>query len=111
MHPLQNGPVVLLLHQLAGDDVFWHASCFEFQRKLLLAREVLMSEKAKAGATKLKNLTRLQRSLIHDRVAAAVSKDSTVQVSKFLFALLEGIQRFVSEAQGVPGVWRVSTHL
>ncbi|KAL0931659.1 denitrification regulatory protein nirq [Colletotrichum truncatum] len=94
LNPLHNAPVVRVLHRNNGDLAFWLSVCYDFMLEIQRCQAVISSQVNKARAAKLASLNRLQRSIVSDRIAA-VAKDSTVKVSKFLSKTLQAIRAFI----------------
>ncbi|KAF6844959.1 denitrification regulatory protein nirq [Colletotrichum musicola] len=94
LNPLHNAPMVRVLHHNNGELAFWLSVCYEFLLEIQRCQAAITSQVNKAKAAKLASLNRLQRSLVSDRIAA-VAKDSTVKVSKFLSKMLQAMKAFI----------------
>lgn len=92
IHALQNFSVSQLLPR--NGEAQWTATRYELARFLHHLRDRLGRLCAQARSAKLGSLTRLQRSLVSDRVAA-VSKDSTVNLATFLSAVVNSMLRYM----------------
>lgn len=92
IHPLHNSLVIQLLSQ--PDQARWYGVCLEIHRDLYRLQNVLDDQRRQAQTTKLTSLTRLQRSLISDRVAA-VSKDTTVRLAAFLTSSINAMREWL----------------
>ena len=104
IYPLNNFTVVQLLPRT--DQARWVAECFELYRCLNDFHQLIEASRRQAQITKIASLSRLERSLISNRVAA-VSKDSTVQLVPFLSSTMESLQRYLAGGFS-PECWRVS---
>ncbi|KFA48162.1 hypothetical protein S40293_06892 [Stachybotrys chartarum IBT 40293] len=93
LHPLSNPPILRLLAEV--DQANEVAIGYETKTRLHGIRKTITQCYHQAGASKISSLTRLQRSLLSDRVAA-VSKDSTVKVAAFIAAVCEATQTYVN---------------
>ncbi|UNI14165.1 AAA ATPase midasin [Purpureocillium takamizusanense] len=85
IHMLGN-PRVSQLLPINGEPQ-WMAIRYEFTRVLHGFHSLVEEQRGQARSAKLATLSRLQRSLISDRVAV-VSKDSTVKLAMFLSAVI-----------------------
>lgn len=103
LHPLNNYPFANLLP--VPNQARWLGACLEFQRDLYKLQSTLEDHHRLAQATKLASLTRLQRSLISDRVAA-VSKDSTVKLASFLTSTIDSIKEWLGYGFETADTWR-----
>lgn len=95
IHPLNNRIAVKLL----GDETsaFWMGTGYEVSQRLHRIRQIIQRHQGQAQSAKLGSLSRLQRSLISDRVAA-VSKDSTVKLGTFLPSIMASIEKYLEQA-------------
>ncbi|KAM5362516.1 hypothetical protein ACJZ2D_012506 [Fusarium nematophilum] len=89
LHPLNNYPITQLLpvHNRAR----WLGACLEVYHDLYDLQNSLDEHRRQAQVNKLTSLSRLQRSLVSDRVAA-VSKDSTVRLASFLTSTIAAMR-------------------
>ncbi|KAG8416561.1 AAA ATPase midasin [Metarhizium acridum] len=95
IHPLNNQIAIKLLEN--ETSAHWMGTCYETSRRLHRIRQIIMKHHSQAQTAKLGSLSRLQRSLISDRVAA-VSKDSTVKLAGFLSSIMACIERYLDQA-------------
>jgi hypothetical protein len=79
---------------------------FELSQVLHAIQQTLHRCRQQAQGINVTSLSRLQRSLISEQVAA-VSKDSTVNLGAFLSTVLTSLENYL-EAGFVPGNWLVS---
>ncbi|KAI0389407.1 midasin [Xylariaceae sp. FL0594] len=105
LHPLQNSPIIPLLHGSAAQLPFWLASCYELSLNLSQAWSALELQKARATNVQISNLNRLQRSFVVDQVAA-VQKDPTCRSAQFLVGVLQAVERYLRAHIGSPECWR-----
>ncbi|KUJ07208.1 midasin [Mollisia scopiformis] len=95
IHPLQNSPLVPLLAKSQSiEKVYWSATVFDHFILIRHGVHALKSQELGVETLKPSQMNRLQRSLVKDRVSA-VSKDSTVNISRFLDNLLNTLQHFL----------------
>lgn len=99
--------MVRVLHHNNGEMAFWLSVCYEFLLEMHRCQAAITSQANKAKAAKLASLNRLQRSLVSDRIAA-VAKDSTVKVSKFLSKMLQAMKTFIQINLKTAQGWQVS---
>ncbi|CAM1505364.1 Fc.00g110010.m01.CDS01 [Cosmosporella sp. VM-42] len=92
LNPLNNYPIAKLLP--VPNQAKWLGACLEFYHDLYKLQSILEDHLRQAQTTKLTALTRLQRSLISDRVAA-VSKDSTVRLASFLKSTINAVKEWL----------------
>ncbi|KAM0503946.1 AAA ATPase midasin [Verticillium nonalfalfae] len=102
---LQNAPIARLLQRTSGDLAFWLNCCFQFILELQRCQSILKAQVGRAKAGKLASLNRLQRSVVSDRIAA-VAKDSTASVSKFLNKVLQAALKFLQDSVKDAGDWK-----
>ncbi|KAF3354041.1 putative RING finger protein [Verticillium dahliae VDG1] len=102
---LQNAPIARLLQRTSGDLAFWLNCCFQFILELQRCQSTLKAQVGRAKAGKLASLNRLQRSVVSDRIAA-VAKDSTASVSKFLTKVLQAALKFLQDSVKDAGDWK-----
>ncbi|KAM0285289.1 hypothetical protein ACHAQH_001478 [Verticillium albo-atrum] len=107
---LQNVPIARLLQRTSGDLAFWLNSCFQFILELQRCQSILKTQVGRAKAGKLASLNRLQRSVVSDRIAA-VAKDSTASVSKFLTKVLHAALKFLQASMDDAGDWKDQTRI
>ncbi|KAI1826195.1 midasin [Xylaria intraflava] len=105
LHPLQNSPIVPLIHGYASQLPFWLATCYEISLTLSEAWNTLEFQKSRIVDAKVSDLNRLQRSFVADKVTA-VSKDSTVQSAKFLVGVLRAIEAYLRSQLQMPTYWK-----
>ncbi|KAK7422363.1 AAA ATPase midasin [Neonectria punicea] len=92
INPLINYSVAQLLPGQHQEK--WLAACLQFHRDLFQLQTTLEDHHRKAQANKLNSLSRLERSLISDRVSA-VSKDSTVKLASFLTSTINAMREWL----------------
>ncbi|KAK7417901.1 AAA ATPase midasin [Neonectria magnoliae] len=92
INPLINYSVAQLLPGQHQEK--WLAACLHFHRDLFQLQTTLEDHHRTAQANKLNSLSRLERSLISDRVAA-VSKDSTVRLASFLTSTIKAMREWL----------------
>ncbi|KAM0334129.1 hypothetical protein ACHAQA_001149 [Verticillium albo-atrum] len=107
---LQNAPIARMLQRTSGDLAFWLNSCFQLILELQRCQSILKSQVGRAKAGKLASLNRLQRSVVSDRIAA-VAKDSTASVSKFLTKVLQAALKFLQASVNDAGDWKDQTRI
>ncbi|GAO16920.1 hypothetical protein UVI_02046410 [Ustilaginoidea virens] len=92
IHMLNNQVVAKLL----PDDTLapWAAVRYETSLRLHRVRVAIQQFQSQAQATRLAALSRLQRSLVSQRVAA-VSKDSTVKLGVFFSSIIDSMESFM----------------
>ncbi|TGJ85619.1 hypothetical protein E0Z10_g3140 [Xylaria hypoxylon] len=105
LHPLQNSPIVPLLHGYSSQLPFWLATCYEISWNLADAWSALELQKHRATNVQISGLNRLQRSYVVDKVAA-VQKDSTVRSAKFLVGVLRAIETYLRGQLQTPTGWK-----
>ncbi|GAP86507.1 putative midasin [Rosellinia necatrix] len=99
LHPLQNSPIIPLLHESSSPLLFGMAVCYELSWHLSEAWGALELQRSQAVNVQISGLNRLQRSYIADEVPA-VQKDSTARSSRFLVGILQALETYVrSELQ------------
>ncbi|KID90916.1 Midasin [Metarhizium guizhouense ARSEF 977] len=94
IHPLNNQIAIKLLEN--ETSAHWMGMCYETSRRLHCIRQIIKKHHSQAQSAKLGSLSRLQRSLISDRVAA-VSKDSTVKLAGFLSSIMVSIETYLDQ--------------
>ncbi|KAI1738338.1 hypothetical protein F4680DRAFT_450092 [Xylaria scruposa] len=94
LHPIQNSPIVPLLHGYSSELPFCFATCYELSWNLAEAWSALELQKSRAINVQISNLNRLQRSYVADEVAS-VQKDSTIGSAKFLVGVLRAIETYL----------------
>ncbi|KAH8805650.1 hypothetical protein F5884DRAFT_679985, partial [Xylogone sp. PMI_703] len=118
IHPLQNSPLVSLLQPVIHGTVlyntadrrhgvaavYWLAAIFEAKMDLYAALEAITSEESTVTSVKPSKMNRLQRSLVSARVAA-VARDSTVHVSKFLKQALVTLDEYLRTNTSIRAGW------
>lgn len=104
IHALNNFVVARLLPNKGEPQ--WTAARYEVSRMLYRVQGVIERHGGQARSAKLASLTRLQRSLISDRVAA-VSKDSTVKLAIFLSAVISAMQEYMGAGFSSLEAWKV----
>ncbi|KAG6007079.1 hypothetical protein E4U21_006341 [Claviceps maximensis] len=92
IHMLNNQIISKLLHH--ENLAAWMGVRYETSRRIHQIRLALQQSHSQAQAARLASLSRLQRSLISDRVAA-VSKDTTVKLSMFLSSTLAAMEGYL----------------
>ncbi|KHN99534.1 Midasin [Metarhizium album ARSEF 1941] len=95
IHPLNNEIAIKLLEN--ETSAFWMGTRYETSRRLHYIRQNIQRHHSQAHSAKLGSLSRLQRSLISERVAA-VSKDSTVKLAVFLSSIMAFIEGYLDQA-------------
>ncbi|KND94913.1 Midasin [Tolypocladium ophioglossoides CBS 100239] len=108
IHALNNFIVAKLLPNKGEPQ--WTAARYEFSRMLYRVQGVIERHGGQARSAKLASLTRLQRSLISDRVAA-VSKDSTVKLAIFLSTVISAKQEYMGAEFSSWEAWKERPHL
>ncbi|PNY23678.1 Midasin [Tolypocladium capitatum] len=108
IHALNNFIVAQLLPNKGEPQ--WTAARYEVSRMLHRVQGVIERHGGQARSAKLASLTRLQRSLISDRVAA-VSKDSTVKLAIFLSAVISAMQEYMEVEFSSLETWKERSHL
>lgn len=94
IHTLNNEIVAKLLpHPTLAS---WTGVRYETSRRIHEIRRTIQKYQDQTQAAKLASLSRLQRSLISDRVAA-VSKDSTVKLSTFLSSIMAAMESYLHQ--------------
>jgi hypothetical protein len=104
---LQNAPIASLLCQ-SEELSFWLSKRLEFWLEVDQAQQDLQGLQKAAKSANLRNLTRLQRSFMADRISA-VTKDSTVYVSSFLSGILQDIQELLGSDLISASGWKVNS--
>ena len=107
--PTRNLPVVPLL-AISRDVPFWLAAWLEIAQEIQALEQEVQRQTATAKNSRLSSLNRLQRSLVADRVAA-VAKDSTAGVSKFLRESIAAVYQMLQaaaepHATAMPLAWK-----
>ncbi|KAK1640371.1 ATPase [Colletotrichum phormii] len=105
LNPLHNASMVRVLGRNHDELPFWLSVCYEFLLEVQRCQSAISAQATKAKAVKLAALNRLQRSIVSDRIAA-VAKDSTVRVSKFLSRTLQVIKTFIQSNLGTAQGWK-----
>ncbi|OHF00142.1 ATPase [Colletotrichum orchidophilum] len=105
LNPLHNASMVRVLGRNHDELPFWLSACYEFLLEVQRCQSAISAQATKAKAVKLASLNRLQRSIVSDRIAA-VAKDSTVRVSKFLSRTLQVIKTFIQSNLGTAQGWK-----
>ncbi|TWU73648.1 hypothetical protein ED733_003408 [Metarhizium rileyi] len=95
IHPLNNQIAIKLLEN--ETSAYWTGTRYETLRRLHDIRQSIQRYHSQAQSAKLGALSRLQRSLLSDRVAA-VSKDSTVKLGVFLTSMVASIEKYLHQA-------------
>ncbi|KAG5981587.1 hypothetical protein E4U55_002764 [Claviceps digitariae] len=80
----------------------WMGVRYETSRRIHHIRLEIQQYYGQAQAAKLASLSRLQRSLISDRVAA-VSKDTTVKLSTFLSSTMDAVESYLQQDLDLSG--------
>ncbi|KAI1174155.1 hypothetical protein F4777DRAFT_406432 [Nemania sp. FL0916] len=93
-HPLQNSPIVSLLHGPSPETQLSLATYYEISWTLVEAWSALQQQNSQAVNVQVSALNRLQRSFVADNVAA-VRKDSTALSAKFLMGTLSAIETYI----------------
>lgn len=106
LHPLLNFNISKLA--MPQDNAKHTAVFIEAIQRLDNIECVLAHHKSAARTSKLSALSRLERSLVSDRVAA-VAKDSTVRVEAFLTQVLSDIRHYLATSE--VGDWKDQAHL
>ena len=102
MHVLNNFP----LTQLTSEVIHWQAICYEVSKRLFHIQGVLEDLLSRSRSARLNTLTRLQRSLVSDRVTA-VSKDTTVKLASWLSFILEATRDYIVSDLPMKSCWEV----
>ncbi|KAH7349444.1 midasin [Plectosphaerella cucumerina] len=112
LSPLHNAPVARLLHGVVGEAPFWVDACLEFFIELQRCQAALVTHTRGARPGNLASLNRFQRSAISSsgRIAA-VAKDSTIGVSKFLHEVLRLISSYLQANVKNADSWRMHAKL
>ncbi|KAH6671551.1 midasin [Plectosphaerella plurivora] len=112
LSPLHNAPVARLLHRVVGDAPFWVDACLGFFVELQRCQAALVAHSRGARPGNLAALNRFQRSAISSsgRIAA-VAKDSTIGVSKFLHEVLRIISAYLQANVKNADNWRTHAML
>ncbi|KAH8176229.1 AAA domain (dynein-related subfamily) domain-containing protein [Sarocladium implicatum] len=97
VNPLNNTAIARLLQP--DTQARWLNVCLEFGRELFDIRKDLHDLHSRAQTSKIASLTRLQRSLVSDRVVA-VSKDSTVGLAKYFSAVISMMNKLLADSPG-----------
>ncbi|WYZ40395.1 hypothetical protein EsH8_IV_000736 [Colletotrichum jinshuiense] len=105
LNPLHNASMVRVLHRDNGELPFWLSVCYEFLLEIQRCQAAISAQATKAKAAKLASLNRLQRSIVSDRIAA-VAKDSTVKVSRFLSKSLQAMRAFIQANLNTAQGWK-----
>ncbi|TEA19278.1 Midasin [Colletotrichum sidae] len=105
LNPLHNAPLIRLVNGNNGELAFWLSVCYGFSMEIQRCQAAIAVQANKAKATKLASLNRLQRSLVSDRIAA-VAKDSTVKVSKFLSKSLQAVKAHIQANLNTAQSWK-----
>ncbi|EXF79716.1 ATPase [Colletotrichum fioriniae PJ7] len=105
LNPLHNASMVRVLGRNNDELPFWLSVCYEFLLEVQRCQSAISAQATKAKAVKLASLNRLQRSIVSDRIAA-VAKDSTVRVSKFLSRTLQVIKTFIQANLATAQGWK-----
>ncbi|KAI0400957.1 hypothetical protein F4802DRAFT_619434 [Xylaria palmicola] len=105
LHPLQNSPIVPLLHGNSSRLLYCMAICYELSWGLAEAWSALEQQKSRAVHFQISGLNRLQRSFAADKVAA-VHKDSTVGSAKFLVGVLRAVEIYLRNQLETPDYWK-----
>jgi midasin len=105
MNPLNDPAVASLLQP--NEQARWLAVCLDFGQQLHAIRSQLSGIHLRAQSGKLTTLTRLQRSMVSDRVVA-VSKDSTVSLAKFISSMSTTMEELLTTMSTTPGESLVS---
>ncbi|PSR94588.1 hypothetical protein BD289DRAFT_404549 [Coniella lustricola] len=93
-HPLHNSPMVQIMNGILPDVAEWTATCYELFLDFHSVQQAMRSQTSTCDRTKPSSLNRLQRSFVSDTVSS-VSKDTTVNVVKFLELMLESMQNYI----------------
>ncbi|KAI0874718.1 hypothetical protein GGS24DRAFT_330090 [Hypoxylon argillaceum] len=109
LHPLQNSPIVPLLHELSSRLPFFWATCYELSWTLAEAWSALELQKSRVVNVKTSGLNRLQRSFVADKVAA-VQKESTGRSAKFLTGVLRAMEAYIRGQFQTPTGLNGDTH-
>jgi len=107
IHMLSN-PAVSQLLPSSGEPQ-WMAIRYGYTRTLHGLQGLIEEQRGQARSAKLATLSRLQRSLISDRVAA-VSKDSTVKLATFLSAVVGTALEYLASDFGSFEAFRERAH-
>ena len=92
LQALHNYPAVQLLQN--ESSAYWLSTRYEVSQRLFNIQKTIQHSHVRAQSAKLGSLSRLQRSLVSDRVAA-VSKDSTVKLGAFLSTSIATIREYL----------------
>ncbi|KAI1757436.1 hypothetical protein F4782DRAFT_129646 [Xylaria castorea] len=109
LNPLQNSPIVPLLHGYSSELPFCLAACYELSWNLAEAWSALELQKSRAANVQISSLNRLQRSYVADQVAA-VQKDSTVGSAKFLVGVLRAVETYLRGQLETPAYSKVNKY-
>ncbi|KAF9871646.1 denitrification regulatory protein nirq [Colletotrichum karsti] len=105
LNPVHNAAIVRILHCHNDELAYWLSVCYDFLLEIQRGQFAITSQANKAKAAKLASLNRLQRSIVSDRIAA-VAKDSTVRVYKFLLKTLQNIRAFIQANLNTARGWQ-----
>ena len=99
LNPLNDPSAARLLQP--SEHAQWLGLCLDFGRELFAIQHKLFELQNQAQTAKITNLTRLQRSLVSDRVVA-VSKDSTVGLARFISSMLSAMDNLLDSRPTLP---------
>ncbi|CZT51110.1 related to midasin (AAA ATPase) [Rhynchosporium secalis] len=107
IHPLRNSPLVpLLAKSISPDHAFWLGAVFELIIDISTASKAHSTQENGLEALKPSKMNRLQRSLVGGRVAA-VTKDSTINISEFLRDTLIALSAYLQCHTGSIETWKI----
>ncbi|KAI6712893.1 hypothetical protein JHW43_004547 [Diplocarpon mali] len=95
IHPLQNSPLVPLLEQTSeSEQALWLGAVFDLLVDLSTASQAHNSQEKGLDTLKPSKMNRLQRSIVKSRVSA-VAKDSTANISSFLYTTAKALSTYL----------------
>ncbi|KAI1811252.1 midasin [Poronia punctata] len=105
LHPLQNSPIVPLLHGFSSQLPFWLGTCYELSLNLSAAWSALEEQKSRAINLQISSMNRLQRSFVVEQVAA-VQKDSTARSVQFLTGVVQTVEAYLKNQLETSECWK-----
>ncbi|PBP16626.1 ATPase [Diplocarpon rosae] len=110
IHPLQNSPLVSLLSRTSNsEEALWLGAVFDLFVDLNMAFQAYTSQETVLHTMKPSKMNRLQRSLVRARVPA-VTKDSTLNISTFLYTTAKALGTYLQTHMGFNTGWKEQNH-